>query len=70
MCVCVCVRACVLQCVVYMHTVLLLSLICDSHFFELVRFDFVIDSNLKVWLMEVSVSCVNEFASLVIFCII
>ena len=25
----------------------------NRHFFEMVRFDFVIDENLKVWLMEV-----------------
>ena len=24
------------------------------HFFELVRFDFILDESLKVWLMEVS----------------
>ncbi len=28
------------------------------HFFELVRFDFVIDDKFKVWLMEVSVSII------------
>ena len=26
------------------------------NFFELVRFDFIIDENLKVWLMEVNMS--------------
>lgn len=31
------------------------SQIC-RHFFELVRFDFVIDDNLRVWLMEVNLS--------------
>ena len=28
----------------------------NRHFFELVRFDFVIDEDLKVWLMEVNLS--------------
>lgn len=32
---------------------------CISHFFELVRFDFVIDSELKVWLMEVGILIVS-----------
>ena len=32
------------------------------HFFELVRFDFVIDSDLKVWLMEVIIFIISDQA--------